>query len=359
MPWYRYIGPWKFRPILFGLVFTIVFTSLATGEAFATGEFYQREWQISILLAIAVGALMAGIIGIGTLWQNRFGVKWSSYIFFPLAAIAIAMILRAYLGEFDLALAADPANLIGAVTRNCVFAFLVLGVAGSLTDRLQREVDRTQSALEVSREQQQLILEGDELARRQIAQILHDKVQAGLIAACLELGDMRTTMSTADAHRIDSVIQRLEGIRARDVRAAARTLSPSLQDVDLQTVLEELATQYDPVIDISIRVAPEIESRVTDQRILLGIYRIVEQAILNAARHGRARNVEVKISLTNDAWISLEVKDDGRGLDAVPIIGGVGFAVFNTWTRSLDGSWDLVDHGNGKTTLKAAIPYQG
>lgn len=359
MPWYRYLGPWKFKPIIFGLVFIIVFTSLATGQAFATGEFYQREWQISILLAIAVGALMAGIVGIGTLWQNRFGVKWSSYIFFPLAAIAIAMILRAYLGEFDLALAADPANLIGAVTRNCVFAFLVLGVAGSLTDRLQREIDRTQNALEVSREQQQLILEGDELARRQIAQILHDKVQAGLIAACLELGDMRTSMSPPDVHRIDSVIQRLEGMRARDVRAAARTLSPSLQDVDLQTVLEELATQYDPVINISIRVDPEIESRVTNQRILLGIYRIVEQALLNAARHGRARNVRVEISLTDDAQISLEINDDGYGLHTDPIIGGVGFALFNTWTRSLNGSWNLVDQKNGETRLKASIPYSG
>ena len=354
--WYQYIGPWKFRPWIMAFGFTIVFISLTTGQSYAVGDVLSGPWLIGVFMAIVAGGLMGVVMSLGRRWQTRFGVKWGSYIFFPFIAVIIVMLFRGFLNQYPIALLGSAPNVIAGFTRNMLMAFVFLAIAGSLTFRLEREVRKTADALAISREQQELILEGDEESRRQIADLLHDKVQAGLIAACLELRDASTSLSSSEKHRIEGVIERLEGLRARDVRGAARTLSPSLQDVDLQTALEELAAQYEPSIEVNIDVDTQVEKSVTDSHRLLGLYRMTEQALMNAAHHGQARSIQVKICERGPNRIELQVADDGRGMTQGELTAGVGFALFTTWTRSLDGSWQLQARPGGGSVFSATVP---
>lgn len=355
--WFQYLGPWKFHPLIFAFWFTLIFISLATGQSYATGDVLSATWLFAVFMSIVTGALMGLVIFLGRRWQQRFGVKWGSYIFFPILAVIVAMSFRGFLQQFPVALLGSAPTLFAGFTRNMLMAYLLLGVSGSVTFRLEREVRRTADALAISREQQELILEGDEESRRQIADLLHDKVQAGLIAACLELRDTSTSLPSTEKHRIEGVIQRLEGLRARDVRGAARTLSPSLQDVDLQTALEELAAQYEPTIEVVIDVDPQVEKRLTDSHRLLGLYRMIEQALMNAAHHGQARSVQVSIREIGNDQIELQVADDGRGMTQGELTAGVGFALFTTWTRSLDGSWQLRPRLGGGSIFAVIVPY--
>lgn len=354
--WYQYFGPWKFRPWIMAFGFTIIFISLATGQSYAIGDVLSGPWLVAVFMSMVAGGIMGIVMSLGKRWQSRFGVKWGSYLFFPFLAVIIVMLFRAFLNQYPIALLGSAPNVVAGFTRNMIMAFMFLGIAGALTFRLEREIRRTAAALAVSREQQELILEGDEESRRQIADVLHDKVQAGLIAACLELRDASTSLQPQEKMRIDSVIERLEGLRARDVRGAARTLSPSLQDVDLQTALEELAAQYEPSIEVVIDVHPQVEKAVTDSHRLLGLYRMTEQALMNAAHHGQARSVQVLIHEIEPNRIEVQVADNGRGMAQGELPAGVGFALFTTWTRSLDGSWQLRARPGGGSVFSATVP---
>lgn len=354
--WYQYIGPWLFRPWIMAFGFTTVFISLATGQSYAIGDVLSGPWLFAVFMAMVAGGLMGVVMSLGRKWQLRFGVKWGSYIFFPLLSVIVVMLFRGFLNQYPIALLGSAPSLFAGFTRNMLMAFVFLTIAGALTFRFEREVRRTADALAISREQQELILEGDEESRRQIADLLHDKVQAGLIAACLELRDASSALPSAERNRIEGVIQRLEGLRARDVRGAARTLSPSLQDVDLQTALEELAAQYEPTIEVTIDVDPHVEKSVTDSHRLLGLYRMVEQALMNAAHHGQARSVRVDVREVTPSQIEVQVSDDGRGVGQGNLTSGVGFALFTTWTRSLEGSWQLKAGPTGGSIFSATVP---
>lgn len=141
-----------------------------------------------------------------------------------------------------------------------------------------------------------------------------------------------------------------------DVRRAARSLSPSLEDVDLQTALEELAAQYEPSMEMAVRVSSDIERRraALAPDVALAVYRIVEQALLNAATHGQAQHVSIDVDL-DGSRIVIAVRDDGRGLPATSTVAGLGSAVIETWTREFGGSWTLTDVSGGGAVLRAEL----
>ena len=203
--------------------------------------------------------------------------------------------------------------------------------------------------------QQEQILKADEDARRQVADLLHDRVQAGLIAACLELQALPEDEKQKDA-TIVTIVQRLENLRGIDVKRAARALSPSLQDVDLHASLRELAAQYEPRMETSVDVSSAVEERVTEPEVRLGLYRLTEQALMNAAVHGHAQHVDVSIRVTDDSTIVWEVRDDGRGLKDGQTTQGLGSALMTTWMRRLGGQWSLSARDDGGAVCRASIP---
>jgi len=143
-------------------------------------------------------------------------------------------------------------------------------------------------------------------------------------------------------------VAQLEEIRSVDVRRIARALSPSLSEVDLESALNELALQYEPGMKSTITVDSVIENRETrpSAKVLLGAYRIIEQALLNSAGHGAARLCEIDVRV-EDGILELTVKDDGRGFAGPPNMTGFGSTLMTTWAHSFDGSWNWQ---NGKTT---------
>jgi signal transduction histidine kinase len=151
----------------------------------------------------------------------------------------------------------------------------------------------------------------------------------------------------------------LEEIRSVDVRRIARALSPSLSEVDLESALNELTLQYDPGMKSTITVDSVIENKETrpSAKVLLGAYRIIEQALLNSAGHGAARLCEIDVRVELDA-LSLTVKDDGRGFVNPPNMTGFGSTLMTTWAHSLGGSWAWKEGRNSGVVLSARLPLR-
>jgi signal transduction histidine kinase len=358
MPWYRWIGPWPLRPVVTYVLATYFFLVTAAGQLMGMGAVDAATWVRVGLIAIfpAAPAAAAGIVALGGRWQRSHGVHVGSYLVFICLAAASAVVFRFLTGAIPSNPYSEALPIGLAVFRVMVMLFIVQAVAGAVSYRLQRQVTATQQALDQVRDQQVIMLEADETARRQVAALLHDRVQAGLIAACLELQMLSKHLGDSERPSILEVVNKLERLRTLDVRRAARALSPSLDDIDLKSSIEELAAQYEPAMGATVNVDPRLESDRKEFRpeVLLATYRIVEQALLNAATHGRAEHVDVDISLSDDR-VNIRVRDDGLGMDDLEPTPGLGLVVIETWTHILHGSWSFTSAPSEGTTLQARI----
>ena len=322
-------------------------SGIRNSERIASGNF-EIAWltegtSVSLLIAIPCGL----ILQIGVLWQRRFGVRVASYVVFVLLACATVIALRIIIGDVDSAALANVPTVVGAVLRLAAAMFLILIITGRAGAKLANQVVQTQSALNLARAQQGILLQGDEFTRRQISGALHDRVQARLIAACLELQMADVNQPAKTQQAINQTVTQLEEIRSVDVRRIARALSPQLSEVDLESALDELTLQYEPGMKSTITVDSVIEIKETrpPANVLLGAYRIIEQALLNSAGHGAARLCEIDVRVEGDVLV-LTVKDDGRGFAGPPDMTGFGSTLMTTWAQSLGGSWNWQ---NGKT----------
>lgn len=347
------------RPVLVTVIMALWLSGIRNSERIASGNFeiaiFTEGTSVAILIAITCGL----VLQIGVLWQRRFGVRVVSYVVFVLLASATVIAVRIIVGDVDSAALDNIPTVVGAVMRLAVGVFLVLIITGRADAKLANQVQQTQSALDLARAQQDILLQGDEFTRRQISGALHDRVQARLIAACLELqmADVKQPAKTQQA--INQTVTQLEEIRSVDVRRIARALSPQLSEVDLESALDELALQYEPGMKSTITVDSVIENKETrpPANVLLGAYRIIEQALLNSAGHGAARLCEIDAKVEDDVLV-LTVKDDGRGFAGPPDMTGFGSTLMTTWVHSLGGSWAWKEGRNSGVVLNARLPLR-
>ncbi len=153
---------------------------------------------------------------------------------------------------------------------------------------------------------------------------------------------------------VSAAITRLEELRDLEVRNAAHALSPDLANVDFRTAIEVLSRPYRPGMNVRVNVDASVSSATINPDALLCAYRIIEQALLNAAAHGHARECAVTVTTTSSPGLELIVLDDGDGLTP-GFEPGLGLSIVDTWCRALDGEWSLTDTATG-TRLHAVIP---
>ena len=358
LPVRRYFGIWPYRPSLVGIVaFVFIWGSVSyRAPVFSSGT----PW-LQVISTAAISALTGFVLGATlTLTVRLRGPEAGTlleYVVVALIAGFVANTVRVALGQVP---GGDGQSLVGITLtgtgRLALVVVLTQAIAGAAGWRLQGEIDRAEQALTDAREQQAMILEADESVRRQVAEVLHDGVQAGLVAACLELRLAASRLSDTDRASITSVVDRLEAMRALDVRAAARALSPSLDSQDLLHCLVELGGRYSPATTVEVDVDDDLQHRLLTQSpdTLLACYRIAEQAILNAVAHGAATWVSVAVTETPEGMVSLTVVDNGRG-PLEQSRAGLGFALITTWTRLLGGSWSLRPDTGGGSVLAARL----
>ena len=342
--WWQWIGPWPLRPLALGL--------LAGLFAVATRAYSLNLDTAPSTLgsAIAVGAA-TGL----TTWAIR---RFTPALAARLPGFLIALTLIALIAtiarvttqtSIDFANFGTVGNFVFAWGRSIAFAIVILALLGSSQRRLQQQIDRADAALTVSQAQTEALLAADEEVRHQVSLLLHDRVQAGLIAACLQL---RRTLGSDEVRdeQVRQVVDHLEQLRALDVRRAVHALSPNLRELDLLTALDELADTYRPAMTIDIEVADETA---IPEPLRLGIYRIVEQALLNAAVHGQAKTCHVAVTAATRE-LTVEITDDGVGLPAQSRP-GFGSTLIDTWCRALGGTWSRTVDSPG-TRVRVALP---
>jgi two-component system sensor histidine kinase UhpB len=199
--------------------------------------------------------------------------------------------------------------------------------------------------------------------RRRIALELHDETAQAFAAVKLQLGVLRESAAPELAPKMDTVLE-LVDTGMRSIRNVTRDLRPPLLDelgllpalralVDAFGDRSGLATSFDGPESV-----PALSSDAE-----LALFRALQEALSNVARHAGARSVAVRVTHQN-AVLGLEVRDDGRGLAGSPGAGhrsggldsGLGLAGMAERLGALGGAMSIRDAEAGGATLTVTLP---
>ena len=118
-----------------------------------------------------------------------------------------------------------------------------------------------------------------------------------------------------------------------------QVLTPNLEAGSLQSALEVLLEQYRASMDVSLHI--DVTTEELNAESLLGIFRIVEQSMLNALVHGPANRVQISITTNAEGVTEIIVSDDGPGVAVESLTAGVGSAIIDSWVGILNGSKEI------------------
>jgi PAS domain S-box-containing protein len=144
------------------------------------------------------------------------------------------------------------------------------------------------------------------------------------------------------------------------VREIAHGLLPlKMSDVGFREVLRRLARSSRATlgVQVSTRLHGAIEHMPVGE-IAENLYRIAQEAVANAVKHGRARRVALRVRAT-ETRIVFTATDDGNGIDMTKHNEGMGLEIMRYRTRMLGGLLDVRRMPGGGTRLRCVMPRTG
>ena len=241
---------------------------------------------------------------------------------------------------------------MGELITRFVFALIFVAITHNRLKVLNQKLDSVSALNDELKERYVLLIESDEEIRSQASLLLHDRIQAKLMLAGAKLTRIADVLSEEGRLGVQPVIKELEGIRAIDVREVSQLLSPNLAGEALLGSLENLCDEYHSEVNFTIDIDEEIE--VLDDEIKLGIYRIIEQGVINAIKHGPAANVQISAKQGIDGLLVIEVRDDGPGSKVVRP--GKGTVIIDSWVSKLGGIKEIESHPGSGFILRVLLP---
>lgn len=251
-----------------------------------------------------------------------------------------------------------------------LIATLLLGltVAGSSIYRITRleqrsEVQRRRTAVaeqEMRRLSQQLV-KAQEEERRTISRELHDEIGQMLTAQRMELRNLKALRNAPEAeflaHLEDSAQLSENALRA--VRGLAMGLRPSmLDDIGLGPAVEWQAREFSRRYGVPVTVWVEGSLETIPDAHRTCIYRIVQEALTNCARHAHPKDIRIAVHGYADR-VSMTIQDDGAGFRAAESRGqGLGLIGMEERVKELGGTLSIYSQPGKGTALSAEIPLE-
>jgi len=244
-------------------------------------------------------------------------------------------------------------TLIGGLTLAVNTSVLILRLQKEVHARLNENIEAKTSLRELSAK----LVRAQEEERRALSRELHDEAGQSFSAILLEAENLLD-----EPHR-DSVRPHLESIRGMAERglAAARNLAlllrPSmLDDFGLVPALNWQARELAKRTGLRVQVsAAELSASLPEEHKTC-IYRVVQEALNNVAKHAQASTAQVTLALRNEGLIDLTVQDDGSGFDAARVR-GLGLLGMEERVHHLGGEFMIDSQPGLGTRLKVTLPF--
>jgi signal transduction histidine kinase len=197
-------------------------------------------------------------------------------------------------------------------------------------------------------------LAASEQERRRWARELHDETLQALgglqvlLSSALRRGTPEA-LEQSVREAVDHIATEIDSLRTliTELRPAA------LDEIGLAPAIESLGQRLSAVEGLEVDVRVEVGGRL-DPELETTVYRIVQEALSNIAKHARAERVSVSVTLDFDA-VRIEVTDDGKGFNPAARADGFGLVGMRERVALAQGRLDIESSSEG-TAVRARLP---
>ena len=197
--------------------------------------------------------------------------------------------------------------------------------------------------------------------RRVIARELHDQVGQALTALKLDLAGLRGQLGSGPSAEAERRLRAMDGLLDQTLETTRRisaTLRPAiLDDLGLSAAIRWQAAEFTQRTGVPCEARLSEEGMAVGPAASLALFRILQEALTNVARHAQARRVHIELGREGESAV-LVVADEGRGYAWDEISGkrSLGLVGMRERALALGGETTIAGEPGRGTTVKACIP---
>lgn len=226
-------------------------------------------------------------------------------------------------------------------------------------DELKRTI---RSRLRERRRMERQMVKVGERERQLVAQDLHDTLGqelAGIALMCEALESRLSLNQAAEAAAAGRIAHLVQGALTR-ARTLARGLCPDeVREEDLAARLERVFATLRESYGVEAHLDWDPSIALHEAPVATHLFWIIQEALTNAVRHGKPRNVWVRAARVEEG-LRITIRDDGTGLRHVGgAEAGIGLHIMQTRADAIRARLRVEAHPEGGTEVACLIPRAG
>jgi signal transduction histidine kinase len=201
------------------------------------------------------------------------------------------------------------------------------------------------------------LINGQEEERRRLARELHDGLNQEVAVLAIELGMLAQTAEVGSREEIRR-LQRKTFELSEQVRRISHRLHPaSLEHLGLNAALRSHAAEFSQTHGVQVDLTADAPDREISAAVRLCLYRVFQETLRNAVRHGRASRVTACLRVVN-GQVALTIEDDGSGFDiaSAGTRAGLGLASMEERVNLVGGCFMIQSAPGAGTRVEARVP---
>ncbi len=231
-----------------------------------------------------------------------------------------------------------------------------IGLMSAEIADLQGEVCMLSAFIDITRQRrlETEILRIREVERRKIGHDLHDDLGQHLIGimALSTLLEQRLEQTSGSEKMLSKEISKLIRDAIGKTRNLARGLCPvKIAEGGFISALQEFSVYVQQVFGVSCDLSCEADVNVNNKGVATHLYHIVQEAVNNAVRHGKAQHIGIELKYVDDGII-LTITDNGTGLPTLPDRKtGLGLNIMRYRAKRIGAEFDVFSNKKGGTSV--------
>jgi signal transduction histidine kinase len=207
------------------------------------------------------------------------------------------------------------------------------------------------------RELAQMLIATRESTLREISRELHDEFGQILTAIGSMLG--RAGKHAPEGSTLRSDLREIGEVAQTaldNVRGLSQTLHPSiLEELGLASTIDWYLSTVEKQLGIRVTLETLGTPRQVDSTKAIHVYRVLQEALSNVARHSGTDQAAVRLSFGANRLV-VDVEDRGRGIDSGPARRGLGVVAMRERAAIVGGTLDFLTPAQGGTLVRLSMP---
>ncbi len=203
---------------------------------------------------------------------------------------------------------------------------------------------------------QKEIMDISEREQQRIGQDLHDSLSqqiGGVIFMSQALREKLFQKDLNETNDMDVIIGHLNSA-LKHTRDLSRGLFPILKEGGLIMALKDLALSMEELYELSIDLICDSNIRFKDRDSAIHIFRIIQEALNNAIKHGHAKSVSIRFKIKKGRLL-LEISDSGTGFPQNPNRKGMGLDIMRYRASVIGADFDIKSKKGKGTTISCRM----